>query len=216
MDPASLRSYIEDMSQLDDELRVALLDSQAQADSKAGDSVDVDAAEPVGVVQDIKRDAPAVSASSETPRRNLALLAGVLIAAAGILTLVFSSVDEAAIYSMTTDKLLAQKDKFTGKNLRVEGELVPGTLTRREQPCEYRFSIEKNGQKLAVRFPQCVVPDTFKDVPGMAVQVTAEGKLNDEGHFDATNIMAKCPSKYEMQERAKKGEAAPHQMIPAQ
>jgi cytochrome c-type biogenesis protein CcmE len=40
--------------------------------------------------------------------------------------------------------------------------------------------------------------------------VTAEGKLTDSGHFEASNIMAKCPSKYEMKERAKGGEQAPH------
>jgi cytochrome c-type biogenesis protein CcmE len=42
------------------------------------------------------------------------------------------------------------------------------------------------------------------------VSVTAEGKLTDEGHFAATAIMAKCPSKYEMQNRAAMGEKAPH------
>ena len=195
------------MSHLDDELRTALTDHDRLGE---GD-------EQAAVVQDVAPK-PAVSAqgASEAPRRNLALLAGVLIAAAGILALVFSSVDDAAIYSMPTDQLLAQKDEFATKNVRVEGNLVPGTLTRRDEPCEYRFSIQKNGEQLAVRYPACVVPDTFKDVPGMDVQVTAEGKLNPAGHFDATNIMAKCPSKYEMQQRAKKGEAAPHEMMGAQ
>ncbi len=209
VDPPAIPSYIEPMSQLDEELKSALAESEAhQADA---------ADEQGAVVQDVV-SAPAVSASgsSESPKRNLILLGSVLIAAAGILTLVFSSVDEAAIYSVTTDKLLAEKGKFADKNVRVEGDLVPGTLTRRESPCEYRFSIAKNGEQLAVRYPQCVVPDTFKDVPGMDVQVTAEGKLNAEGHFDATNIMAKCPSKYEMQQRAKKGEAAPHAALGAQ
>ncbi len=194
------------MSDLDDELKRALSDHER-----------LDSQEPLdhsGVVQDVRpAAAEQLSVAAETPRRNLALLAGVLVAAAGILVLVFSSVDEAAIYSVTTDKLLADKTKFADKNVRVEGDLVPGTLTRRESPCEYRFSIQKNGEKLAVRYPQCVVPDTFKDVPGMDVQVTAEGKLSAEGHFDATHIMAKCPSKYEMQQRANKGEAAPHEMM---
>jgi len=182
------------MGHLDDELRSALSESEAQA----------------GVVQDVAPQAGEEHPRTEKSRGNMGLLIGVLAAVAAILTLVFSSVEEAAIYSMTTDKLLAKKGDFMGKNVRVEGELVPGTLTRREKPCEYRFWIQKNNEKVAVRFPQCVVPDTFKDVPGMAVQVTAEGKLSPEGHFDATHIMAKCPSKYEMQQRAKNGEAAPH------
>ena len=40
-------------------------------------------------------------------------------------------------------------------------------------------------------------PDTFRDVPEGGVLVTAEGTLTSEGHFQATNIMAKCTSKYD-------------------
>jgi cytochrome c-type biogenesis protein CcmE len=64
---------------------------------------------------------------------------------------------------------------------------------------------------IPVQFRQCVVPDTFRDMPGMDVMVTAGGKLAPDGKsFDATDIMAKCPSKYEMQQRSMAGEAAPH------
>jgi cytochrome c-type biogenesis protein CcmE len=92
--------------------------------------------------------------------------------------------------------------------VRVEGKLVTGTLKRRAEPCEYRFTLQKNGAELPVRFAGCVVPDTFRDVPGMDVDVTAEGKLSGEGYFVASQIMAKCPSKYE--ERVKKGEKLPY------
>jgi cytochrome c-type biogenesis protein CcmE len=61
-----------------------------------------------------------------------------------------------------------------------------------------------------VRYAQCIVPDTFRDIPGMDVSVTAEGTLAASGDFEATQIMAKCPSKYEMRDRANKGEQAPH------
>jgi cytochrome c-type biogenesis protein CcmE len=64
--------------------------------------------------------------------------------------------------------------------------------------------------ELPVHYSRCTVPDTFQDVPGMVVDVTAEGTLDAAGHFEASTIMAKCPSKYEMKERALKGEAAPH------
>jgi cytochrome c-type biogenesis protein CcmE len=55
------------------------------------------------------------------------------------------------------------------------------------------------------------VPDTFKDMPGMDVEVQAEGKLADDGKtFVSTNIVAKCPSKYEMKQKSMAGELAPH------
>ena len=42
------------------------------------------------------------------------------------------------------------------------------------------------------------------------VGVTAEGKLLATGEFQASNVLAKCPSKYEMKDRANRGERAPH------
>jgi cytochrome c-type biogenesis protein CcmE len=128
----------------------------------------------------------------------------------GILALVMTSFDKGAIYSRGVDQLVREKDALVGRNLRVEGTLVKGTLVKRDSPCEYRFRISKGGQTLPVRYTQCVVPDTFRDIPGMDVAVTAEGTLDPAGHFQASQIMAKCPSKYEMQQRAKKGEQAPH------
>ncbi len=199
------------MSDLDDELRAALEDSEQRALENSRESTS-GADVPGG-------DAPGVSVAHQpertveegaTPSRNVGLLAALLVAAGGILTLVFTSVDDAAIYSVSTDKLLAQSSQYEGKTVRVVGTLVEGTLKRRDEPCEYRFTIQDKDQKLPVRYPNCVIPDTLKDAPD--VQVTAEGSLSEEGHFQATHVMAKCPSKYEMQERANNGEAVPHSM----
>ena len=127
-----------------------------------------------------------------------------------ILTLVFTSFKGSAVYSKGVDELLREKDKYSDRAIRVEGTLVKGTLVRRDQPCEYRFSLEKKGVTLPVRYAQCIVPDTFRDMPGMDVSVTAEGKLTESGAFEASNIFAKCPSKYEMKEMQKGGQKAPH------
>ncbi|MCK6534670.1 MAG: cytochrome c maturation protein CcmE [Polyangiaceae bacterium] len=153
---------------------------------------------------------------AKAPRRklqNLGLVATLLVMGGGILALVLTSFKQSAVYSKGVDELIAEKERIAGRNVRVTGNLVKGTLKRRDEPCEYRFSVSKNEKSLDVRYAQCVVPDTFRDVPGMDVEVTAEGKLTSEGHFEANQIMAKCPSKYEMKDRAQKGEEAPHQAI---
>ena len=205
MDRPLARRYIHcHMSDLDDELRKAVLESEQEAQTSEG-------AVP---------EAPAVSLSggsgADEPEssRNWGLLAALLVAAAGILTLVLTSVDGAAIYSVSTAQLLDEVEKYDGKNVRVEGELVQGTLRHRAEPCEYRFFMQTDGKKLEVRFPNCVIPDTLKDVPEIPVKVVAEGSLSAQGFFLATQLLAKCPSKYEMEERAKKGETAPHAMAP--
>ena len=193
---------MERMSRLDEELARAVDDTEKVSASSEPDSE-----------RPVVQAAPGERSSS---RRHLGLLIALLAMGGGILTLVFTSFEGAAIYSKGVDELVSERSKLASRNVRVEGMLVKGSLVRRDQPCEYRFRIAKNGSEVEVRYPQCVVPDTFRDVPGMEVAVTAEGKLASEGHFQASTIFAKCPSKYEMKERAAKGEAAPHgDLVPA-
>lgn len=193
------------MTDLDEELRRAVAESEAEAAQLPAPAADVPSTVDVPAV-----DAPVGPKGASARRRNIGLLVGLLVMGGGILTLVLGSADQAAIYSVPTDELVAKRDEFATRTVRVEGMLVKGSLLHRAEPCEYRFSIEKNGARLPVRYAHCIVPDTFRDVPDMDVEVTAEGKLTDEGHFEASHIMAKCPSKYEMRERAASGEKAPH------
>lgn len=181
------------MSRVDDELAEAV--AQSEASSSTEDAVPV------------TRPAPS---PTKSPKRNLGLLAALVVMGGGILTLVMTSFENAAVYSRGVDALLKEKDKLVGRNVRIEGALVKGSLMRRDQPCEYRFNLAKGGATLPVRYAQCIVPDTFRDMPGMDVNVTAEGTLAANGSFEATQIFAKCPSKYEMKDRANKGERAPH------
>ena len=147
---------------------------------------------------------------TQSARKGLLVVVPLVMIGAAIAYTVLSGMKDNAIYSKPVDELVAQKSKFAGRQVRAEGNLVHGTLQKREQPCEYRFTIEKNGVTVPVRYPQCVVPDTFRDVPDMPVGVTVEGELLADNSFAATSVLAKCPSKYEMKDRAQKGERMPH------
>lgn len=185
------------MSRLDEELSRAVEESEAEAPAAA---------------KDVPPEPPPERPNKRV--RNVGLLAALLAMGAAILALVFSTAPDAAVYSKSVDELLAEKERLASRNVRVVGNLVKGSLVHRQDPCEYRFKLEKNGATIDVHYPQCIVPDTFRDVPGMDVEVTAEGKLGD-GAFQATHIMAKCPSKYEMKQMEAAGQKAPHDTIPA-
>jgi cytochrome c-type biogenesis protein CcmE len=143
-------------------------------------------------------------------RRTVGLLLALVVMGGAVLTLVLTSVQDAAIYSKGVDELVAQRQRLLSSNVRVEGNLVSGSLRRRDQPCEYRFALEKNGVTLPVRYAGCVVPDTFRDLPGSRVAVTVEGRLAEAGYLAADRILAKCPSRYDMSQRAAQGQLAPH------
>jgi cytochrome c-type biogenesis protein CcmE len=146
---------------------------------------------------------------------SVGLLIVLLVMAGGIVALVMTSFKDAAVYAKNVDQVKVEAPQLMGRRLRVEGNLVHGSLVRRDQPCEYRFTLKGKESELPVRFAQCIVPDTFKDVPGMDIGVTVEGKLAaNGGGFDANVVLAKCPSKYEMKERRDHGEKMPHELAP--
>jgi len=153
---------------------------------------------------------------AETSRKRLLLVIPLVMAAAAIVALVLVGMQDKGMYSKPVDELVAQKAKFVDRPVRVEGNLVHGSLEKRESPCEYRFRMEKNGVELPVRFGKCIVPDTFRDMPGMDVQVTVEGQLKADNTIEASNVLAKCPSKYEMKQKQAGGEKAPHAALPDQ
>ena len=119
-----------------------------------------------------------------------------------------SGSDNPFVYSKLVHEVMTEPDSFEGRLLRVEGELRQGSIQFREDPCEWRFVLQQEGKEMPVRFPQCVVPDTFRD--GKGLKVTVQGELNDEGVFLANQVIPRCPSKYEMQERMEAGEEMPY------
>jgi len=148
--------------------------------------------------------------SSQRPWLRRALVFGMAASAAALAALFLLGMKDKAIYAKPVDQLVAEKAKFIGRPVRAEGLLVHGSLVKRDSPCEYRFTIQKNGTEVPVRFAQCVVPDTFRDIAGMDVGVTVEGTLAADDSFEASSVLAKCPSKYEMKEKQKNGELMPH------
>ena len=190
-------------NKLDDELAEAAgLGSEDSARTSAP---------PVAVGQTSRKGAP------KRTNTSLGLLATLLVMVGALVALFMVGFKDAAIYATPVDQLLTRKAELQGRKVRVEGELVPGSLERRDKPCEYRFSLhgKENKETLAVRYPQCIVPDTFRDVPAGGVQVTIEGTLlksasASANDFEATLVMAKCSSKYD----AEKHEMKPGEGLP--
>ncbi len=135
---------------------------------------------------------PRQSVPAEGPATNMGFLLALLVMVVGIVVLFMFGFKEAAIYSTPIAQMVEKGDEMVGRRMRLEGELVPGSLTKRDSPCEYRFVLKGDGKRLPIRYPQCIIPDTFRDVPDGGVLVTVEGELVKDGYFKASMIMAKC------------------------
>jgi cytochrome c-type biogenesis protein CcmE len=200
------------MSRINDELEQAVRDAEA-ADKVSKSSGSKSNAGSVQGRAASADEAPVTAEAGDAPqgKTRWGLLVGLLALMGGILTLVFSSGKEAVAYSYRVDEVKAQAATLGERLVRVQGSLVAGSLVRRDTPCEYRFLMrnlnEKTGEALEVRYPLCIVPDTFRDKEG--VEVTAEGRLAGDGHLQASKIFAKCPSKYDPSTHELNGDPKP-------
>ncbi|MFW5920406.1 MAG: cytochrome c maturation protein CcmE [Polyangiales bacterium] len=139
----------------------------------------------------------------------------VLAGAVAVLMLGGGGADDAFVYSKLVHEVASEPDRFEGQQLRVEGDLEQGSVKFREDPCEWRFVLTKQGEKMPVRFSQCVVPDTFRD--DMGISVVVEGEMEDDGTFVASQVIPRCPSKYDPSEHDKlkeSGKDKPHGEMP--
>ena len=124
--------------------------------------------------------------------RKIKFLVGSLVIVLAVAWLGFSSFDESMAYYKTVDELQAMGEEAYGHRIRVAGNVVPGSIEKRNQGV--RFTLEQEGHTLTISYVgKDLLPDTFKD----DAQAMAEGKLLPSGEFQSTVIQAKCASKYE-------------------
>ena len=133
----------------------------------------------------------------------------------GVIVTLLLTTDAGSAFSYTQElgAVVASPESFAGDHLRLEGMLREGSVQSFVDPCEWRFVIENDDNvALPIRFQRCVVPDTFRDDFGVSVIVQGElEEFDGQLSFLADELVAQCPSKYEMQERLEAGEDMPHQ-----
>jgi cytochrome c-type biogenesis protein CcmE len=154
----------------------------------------------------------------------IALTIAVIVGGGGFL--IYSSVGHAQHYMMVDELAATSLDGWKDKELKVHGFVEAGSIVKAVvgQVQHHTFVLQKNGKKIRV-FAQGPVPDTFKDQsevvatghlahaadlqtladdmckpkPGDKPNVGCPVRVDAEQAWvvDSTDLMAKCPSKYD-------------------
>lgn len=125
---------------------------------------------------------------SSTPLKFV--VAGAIIVAT-IAWLAFSGVRQSKSYYVTIGELRGLGDQAYTRNLRVAGNVQPGSINR--VGTNANFTLVELGKTLRVTYQGAEPPpDTFKD----DAQALAIGTFGRDGVFHATQLQAKCASKY--------------------
>ena len=109
--------------------------------------------------------------------------------------LFYLSFGSSVSYYVTVSEFFARGTELYDTNVRVAGKIADSPVDWNAEDLELRFSIAEGGDTMAVIY-QGAKPSGFK--AGSSILV--EGKYDSDGMFQASQLIMKCPSKYELEE----------------
>jgi len=125
------------------------------------------------------------------------ILISVVLLVAGFAILFSVGLKGSLVYYLTVTEFLdPARQTDLGDNFRVNGIVEPGSIQRLKGAPGARFVLTDGVKILPVVYRK-EVPDTFVD----GAEAVVEGSLGPDGIFAAATLLAKCPSKYEAQNR---------------
>jgi cytochrome c-type biogenesis protein CcmE len=129
--------------------------------------------------------------SNEPHKNPIKIIAATLIILGTVAYLAFTGGRDNKSYYVTIGELQGMGDKAYVRHLRVAGNVAPGSIRR--VGTNATFDLLEQGRKLTVVYQGSEPPpDTFKDDS----QALAVGTYSRDGVFHATQLQAKCASKY--------------------
>lgn len=118
------------------------------------------------------------------------LVSGTVLILLSVAYLVYGGIQQGATYWVTVSEL-QQRVATLPSRVRLGGTVAPGSVRWDASHRNLRFLITDDKYTLPVTYSG-VVPDIFTE----GRQVVLEGSLDRDGAFDATTLLAKCPTKY--------------------
>jgi len=150
-------------------------------------------------------------------KKNTKLIIGIVIIIAAVVYLIASSTLSQSQYFLTVEELQSNQAEYVGKNVRMSGAVLGDTIKYDPQTLELTFQvaqipgdhrvIEQMGGMSVVlaqaahdpTLPKMTVhyvgprTDLLKD----EAQAIITGSLDENGIFQASELLLKCPSKYQ-------------------
>jgi cytochrome c-type biogenesis protein CcmE len=119
------------------------------------------------------------------------ILGGGILLSVAFLVVVGMGLPGGMVYYLTVSEFV-QTPEGRDDGFRINGRVAEGSVVRAETGGEIGFLLTDGTSSLQVRY-RGAVPDAFTE----GGEVVVEGRLDDDGAFEAHTLIAKCPSKYE-------------------
>jgi cytochrome c-type biogenesis protein CcmE len=113
-------------------------------------------------------------------------LLGAVVIVGAVSFLMIEGVRQTGVYFLTPT--------FYDVGIKVGAKVVPGTIVRSADHRRIDFRISDGTTEYPVTYTG-TVPDTFTDAND--IEVVVEGRLQKDGVLHASDVLAKCGSRYE-------------------
>jgi cytochrome c-type biogenesis protein CcmE len=124
-------------------------------------------------------------------------LLGATIIVVSVVFLIASGIKETGVYFLTPTELIDKTTSdptFYDVGIKVGAKVVRGSVRRDDAARRVDFEVSDGQHQFPVTYTG-IVPDTFTDAN--EIEVIVEGKYGKDGVFRATEVLAKCGSRYE-------------------
>lgn len=115
---------------------------------------------------------------------------GILLAA--IAYLLYVSFGNAVSYYVTVSEFYDRETELRDINVRVAGKILESPIDWDAEGLDLRFTITEGGKNMPVIY-HGAQPSGFR----AGSNILVEGKYDSDGVFRASQLILKCPSKYE-------------------
>ena len=109
--------------------------------------------------------------------------------------LIYLSFGSSVSYYVTVSEFRDKGTELYDTNIRMAGKIEGGSIDWNAEDLELRFNITEGGDTMTVIY-RGAKPSGFK----AGANILVEGQCHSDGIFRASQLILKCPSKYEPQE----------------
>ena len=106
--------------------------------------------------------------------------------------LIYLSFGSSASYYVTVSEFFDKGTELYDTNVRVAGKIADKSIDWNAEDLELNFTIAEGGETMAIIY-HGAKPSAFK----VGSNILVEGQYHSDGIFRASQLILKCPSKYE-------------------
>lgn len=128
-------------------------------------------------------------------KKGLFYAIGSAVVVGGMSYLLLGGLSSNIVYFLTPEELLAKGTAVVDASVRLGGQVKPGTVVWNAEAIELVFTMTDGKQEVVVHSRKAP-PQMFRDGQGVVV----EGRLSNDGVFEATSLMVKHSNEYKAPE----------------